>query len=338
MSDQKRSPEPLWTPTLAGKTPMDEYRRHVNKRYQRDLKTSKDLQKWSVQSPHDFWIDLYSYLGLKPDLPRGVQKAYDDSVPMSSNPPFFPGVLMNYAENAMFSNPDPNATALIGLREDTDLSTSNGEILTWAQFREQVRLTASALLRCGVKKGDRVGALVATSIWAMVLFHASASIGAIFTCISPDLGLEGCVSRLQQVTPSILFADSHTVYKGKAVSTLAKVKDIMKRLTPQPQLYIVPVAKEKASYSTVDDFIKKADPSYKLTFARVPFNYPLMICYSSGTTGAPKCIVHQHGMIIQLRKIAVVHNSTTPRDVILQYSSTCEYDVDECQIPFRFKY
>jgi acetoacetyl-CoA synthetase len=325
MSSQNSAPTPLWTPQLASKTPMDIYRRHVNQRYSESLKTTQDLQKWSVTSPHDFWIDLYSYLGLKPDLPSGMKKAYDDTVPMSSNPPFFPDTLMNYAENAMFSNPDPDATALIGLREDTDLNTSDGEILTWAQFREKVRLTASALLECGVKKGDRVGALVATSIWAMVLFHASASIGAIFTCISPDLGLEGCVSRLQQVTPSILFADSHTVYKGKAVSTLAKVKDILNRLSPQPQLYIVPVAEETASFPLIDDFIHKANPSYELKFVRVPFNYPLMICYSSGTTGAPKCIVHQHGMIIQLKKIAVIHNSTTPKDVILQYSSTCEH-------------
>ncbi|KJX98640.1 acetoacetate-CoA ligase like protein [Zymoseptoria brevis] len=322
MSKQSSSPQPLWTPRLPGNAPMDIYRQHVNKRYSQNLKTSRHLQRWSAHSPHEFWIDLYSYLGLIPELPTGIQKAYDDTLPMSSNPPFFPHVLMNYAENAMFSNPDPSAIALIGLGEDTHLDNRDGEILTWSQFREKVRLTASALLQCGVKKGDRVGALVATSIWAMVLFHASASIGAIFTCISPDLGLEGCVSRLQQVTPGILFADSHTIYKGKAVSTLDKVKSILNRLSPQPQLYIVPLAEETASFPLIDDFIHKANPSYRLEFVRVPFNHPLMICYSSGTTGAPKCVVHQHGMIIQLKKIAVIHNSTTHKDVILQYSST----------------
>ncbi|CAK4028733.1 Acetoacetyl- synthetase [Lecanosticta acicola] len=323
MTAQEDISEALWTPTQAGKTPMDEYRRHINRKYSQDLKNTKDLHKWSVQNPQVFWIDLYQWLEFVPELPKGTTHAYDPSVPMSANPKWFPGLEFNYAENAMFSNPDENEIALIGLRDDTDLSSSDGEVMTWREFREQVRLTASALRRSGVQRGDRVGALVATSTWAMVLFHASASMGAIFTCVNPDLGIEGCVSRFQQVTPKILFADSHTVYKGKTIPTASKLANIMQRLGPRPQLYIVPVeAGVDGNPKTVNDFIRKADLSDKLMFTRVPFNYPLMICYSSGTTGAPKCIVHHHGLIMQLKKIAVVHNSTTPRDVILQYSST----------------
>lgn len=178
---------------------MDQYRRHINQKYSLSLQDTKQLQKWSVQDPQNFWIDLYTWLGLVPALPNDLKQAYDPKVPMSSNPKWFPGLQFNYAENAMFSNPDDDAIALVGLRDDTDLSASDGETMTWKEFREQVRLTATALRRSGVKQGDRVAALVATSIWAMVLFHASASMGAIFTCISPDLGLEGCVSRLQQV-------------------------------------------------------------------------------------------------------------------------------------------
>lgn len=132
----------------------------------------------------------------------------------------------------------------------------------------------------GIKKGDRVAALVATSVWSMVLFHATASIGAIFTCINPDLGLEGCISRLQQVTPSILFADSHTLYKGKAVSTLSKVGSIMKRLEPRPQLYIIPIRSESIKLPLIDRFLAKANASDGLTFCRVSFNDPLMICVS----------------------------------------------------------
>lgn len=322
MSVSKDEPEPVWTPVNAGRTSMDEYRRHVNERFSQNLKTTQDLHAWSVSQPQHFWKDLYSWLGLTPALPSHVTRAYDSSIPMSRNPKWFEGLELNYAENAMFANPDDDAVALIGLQEDTDLGSSDGEIVTWRQFREKVRLTASALKACGIKQGDRVAALVATSVWAMVLYHASASIGAIFTSISPDLGLEGCVSRLEQTTPKILFADSHTVYKGKKLPTASKVEKIVRRLSPAPQLYIVPVENKDVQHDRIDKFLEKANPSEKLTFKRVPFNYPLMICYSSGTTGAPKCIVHQHGLIIQLKKISVVHNSTTPKDVILQYSST----------------
>ncbi|KAF2483914.1 hypothetical protein BDY17DRAFT_278378 [Neohortaea acidophila] len=315
-------PPKVWTPQKAGKTPLDDYRRHINQRFNANLQTAKELQKWSVQNQQDFWLDLYQWLQLKPELPKDMTKAYDESVPMSSNPTFFPGLKINYAENALFANPDPNAIALVGIREDTDLSKTDGELLTWHEVREKVRLTASALRQCGVKKGDRVAALVATSIWVVVIYHAVASIGAIFTSISPDLGLEGCVSRLQQVTPKVIFADADTIYKGKTVSTASKVEQIYKRLDPRPQVYICPISSRDSNFPSIDEFLAKAHPKDPLTFERVPFNYPLLIVYSSGTTGAPKCIVHHHGIMIQLKKIAVVHNSTTPKDVILQYSST----------------
>ncbi|KAK1057127.1 hypothetical protein LTR33_013715, partial [Friedmanniomyces endolithicus] len=194
---------------------------------------------------------------------------------MSSNPPFFPGLRMNYAENALFANPDLDAVALVGIREGMDLANEDGEQVTWREYREKVRLTASALQRSGVRQGDRVAALVATSIWAMVLFHASAAIGAIFTSISPELGLEGCVARLQQVTPRILFADSDTVYKGKTIETQAKVQQILDRLKPQPQTYIVPVASKPTSFPHIDDLLAKANPSDPLAFAPTSFNDPL---------------------------------------------------------------
>ena len=322
MTSNDGIPEVLWTPSQAGKTPMDAYRRHVNEKYSQNLRTTKELQRWTVSQPQDFWLDLYSYLKLEPPLPSSMTKAYDDTVPMSHNPPFFPGLENNYTENDIFANPDPDAIALIGIREGQDIYRHQGEVLTWRQFREQVRLTASALRRSGIKKGDRVGALVANSNWAIVLFHAAAAIGGIFTSISPDLGLEGCISRLQQVTPSILFVDSDAIYKGKAAPTAQKLDQILDKLKPTPAVYVIPVVSSNSKYPSINDFLSKAKSSDELTFTGVPFNYPLMICYSSGTTGAPKCIVHQHGLIIQVKKISTLHNGLGPKDVVMQYSTT----------------
>ncbi|KAB8342826.1 hypothetical protein FH972_022424 [Carpinus fangiana] len=310
----------FWAPPEAGRTPMDSYRRHVNKTFSQQLEDSKQLQAWTVENPQQFWVDLYSYLQLVPPLPRTLISAYDQSKPISSIPTWFEEHKLNYAENVLFSNPDPDAVALIGLRENLDLQVE--EKVTWGDLRERVRQTASAMKRHGLNKGDRVAALVATSVWAMVLFLATASVGGVFTSISPDLGTEGCVSRLDQITPSILFADSDLTSKGRRSSIISKVKSIVDRLSTKPQVFIIPVIHPAIYFPSITAFLSRSSPSDALTFLRVPFNSPLVICYSSGTTGAPKCIVHQHGLILQLKKISRLHNSLGPRDVVMQYSST----------------
>lgn len=148
--DEAEIPERLWTPQRPGDTSMDRYRLHVNSKFGLDLRTSEELHRWSVTSPHQFWIDLYSWLDLKPALPPTTKQAYEKKSPISSNPPFFTDLQgFNYAENALFSNPDPHAVALIGVREDTDLDKDAEEVLTWAQVREKVRITSSALRQCG---------------------------------------------------------------------------------------------------------------------------------------------------------------------------------------------
>ena len=320
MKGETQQFEIIWRPTQrSGAKPMESYREHVNQRFETSHRDTKELQKWTVEQPHDFWIDLYTYLDFVPPLPPSTVKAYDDTLPLSSIPPFFPSAEFNYAENILFANPNSDAPALIAVGENQ----GSKQVITWHELREQVRLTASALRRSGIEKGDRVAALVATTPWAVVLYHASASIGAIFPSISPDLGVEGCISRLQQVTPKILFIDSHACYNGRVSSTADKTEKILASLRPQPETFIIQVAGETGlKLPHISEFLRRSNGSDSLSFTRVPFNHPLMICYSSGTTGAPKCIVHQHGALMQFRKTASLHNCLTAEDVVLQYSST----------------
>ncbi|KAJ9608174.1 hypothetical protein H2200_007162 [Cladophialophora chaetospira] len=312
-------PTPVWKPIFPpDKIPMNIYRRHVNEKFQLRLKDSQELHSWSITEPQAFWIDLWDYVGLIPKS-LGTKQAYDPAIPISEVPPFFEGTTINYAENVL-TQPlvDSQIPALIGLREGQGL---DGEVWTWSQLRENVRKARSALLRSGINRGDRVAALISTSVWSVGLFLASASIGAIFTSIAPDLGFEGCISRLQQVQPSILFADSHTTYKGQRRSNCTKISEILKLLRPSPEIFVIPTGPVEV-FQPLSTFLGRSTGTDKLDFARLPFTAPLYILYSSGTSGPPKCLVHSHAAILQHKKIGMLHNSLRPGEVVFQYSST----------------
>lgn len=174
---------------------MNQYRNHINNKFGLNLQNSQELHQWSVSAPQDFWIDLWSYLKLVPDLPPAVTRAYDASISMSEIPPFFEGAQINYAENVL-TQPElsPDAPAILGLREGQGLE---GEKWSWSDLREHVRKIRSALGRSDIKEGDRVAALVSTSNWSVAIFLAAASLGAVFTSIASDLGID--VSNLQSV-------------------------------------------------------------------------------------------------------------------------------------------
>ncbi len=169
---------------------MNIYRDHVNAKFRLHLKDSLELHEWSVADPQAFWMDLWDYVGLMPNLPPGVKQAYNPDLPISEVPRFFEDTTINYAENVL-TQPlvDPQSPALIGLREGQGL---DGEVWSWSLLRENVRKVRSALLRSGIKQGDCVAALVSTSVWSVALLLGAASIGAIYTSIAPDLGLEVC--------------------------------------------------------------------------------------------------------------------------------------------------
>lgn len=183
-------PVPIWKPTTPqDQIPMNIYRAHINKKFNQQLASSQELHRWSVDNLQDFWTDLHGYTGIIPALPPTVTSAFDPNTPMENVPEFFRGATVNYAENVL-SGRDLRKPALVGVREGQDLS---GEVWTWGVLRENVRKARSALLQLGVKEGDRVAAIISTSVWSVGLFLATASIGAIWTSIAPDLGEEVCI-------------------------------------------------------------------------------------------------------------------------------------------------
>lgn len=189
---------------------MNIYRAHINKKFNQQLRSSHDLHQWSVENLQDFWTDLHGYTGIIPALPPTVTSAFDPSTPMEKVPKFFPGATVNYAENVV-SGRDLNKTALVGVREGQDLS---GEVWTWGLLRENVRKARSALLQAGIKEGDRVAAIISSSVWSIGLFLATASIGAIWTSIAPDLGDEVCYEGMRCYRQQRLIGNTRAVFHG----------------------------------------------------------------------------------------------------------------------------
>jgi acetoacetyl-CoA synthetase len=307
----------LWEPEKPEETAIAKYRAHINSKFKQKLRDSQGLHQWTVRNPHEFWIDLWEYVRLVPELPDGLEKAYDDSKSVRDVPEFFQGVRFNYAENVL-EGKAPTKTALVGIRECEPL---RAEVWTWARLRENVRRTRSALLRSGVQRGDVVGAVMSNAPWTIALFLACASFGAVFTSIAPEMGVEGIVGRLEQISVRVLFVDSHQVYKGRMRSMDEKLGRLVKALG-DAEVVVVPILSGRHGFPTLDEFLTRGSGADLVAFTRMPFTEPLVIVYSSGTTGPPKCIVHHHGSLLNLKKISLLHNSLTPRDVVFQYTST----------------
>lgn len=149
---------PLWTPKNPEETPIAKYRQHANKKFGKEFRTSHELHKWSIDRTgrHQFWTDLWSYVGMIPALPSHITHAFDDNKGIHENPIWFEGVEINYAENVLEGR-NLGDVALIGLREGEDLE---GEKWSWGDLRENVRKARSALLALGVKKEEVVGVVM----------------------------------------------------------------------------------------------------------------------------------------------------------------------------------
>jgi len=242
--------------------------------------------------------------------------------------PWFPEARLNFAQNMLESPFAPTCTdvsVIIGVREEG----RDVEYLSLLDLKSRVGQLSNALRRAGLQPLDRVACIGSNSITTMVVFLATASIGAIFTCCSPELGAKGILDRLLQVRPKIMFADDWVLYNGKKASCLKKIAAVSTRLEKEANLetvVLIPrfpdlISQSQPSASCVfDTFIEGA--ATEISYSHAPFSHPLVIVYSSGTTGQPKCLVHSCGGVLLKQKVEqILSIDMGPESVLLQYSS-----------------
>jgi len=276
----------------------------------------QDLHRYSIENPTEFWRAVWEFCEIVGYA--GNEVIIDaDQMPGAK---WFPGARLNFAENLLRFRDEQ--TAIMFKSETGDKAE-----LTYKELYTAVAQTASALKAAGVETGDRVAAYMPNLPETVIAMLAATSLGAIWSSCSPDFGIDGVVDRLGQIQPRVMFCSAAYSYNGKTHDCLDKVKHIVNAIPSIEKTIVVPYvnpdAKLKKIRSAVwlDEFIDK--DVTEIDFVRLPFDHPVYIMYSSGTTGVPKCITHgAGGTLIQHLKELVLHTNLRRSDRIC-YFTTC---------------
>ncbi|KAI2693276.1 acetoacetate--CoA ligase [Pseudomonas sp. TNT3] len=311
----------LWQPDAKriAKTRMEAFRRFIAQRHHLHIDDYPALHQWSIDQREDFWQAIVDFFDIRfHDQPDAVLQ----EGPQMPSAQWFPGATLNFADHLLRRRDD--AVAVIAIAEN-----GQREQLTWAELAEHVAGFQNSLKAAGVGVGDRVAACMPNTWQTLVAMLGTTSLGAIWSCSSPDFGTQGVIDRFGQIEPKVLVTCAGYRYAGKEIDQTAKINEVIERLPSLQELIVVPYARSQAhardfhtpaNVTLWDDFYEAGgEPD----FVPVPFAHPLYILYSSGTTGVPKCIIHSTGgVLLQHVKEHGLHADLGAGDRLFYYT-TC---------------
>ena len=291
-------------------------------RGEKDLsfKTYNDLWEWSVGDLESFWAAVWKYGGIT------ASKSYDRVLGNREMPgaEWFPGAELNYAEHVL-KNAEGRADEPAILHQSEVRSLDS---VTWGELRDRTAALAAGLKAMGVERGDRVAAYLPNIPEAVIGLLACASIGAVWSSCSPDFGAGSVVDRIQQIEPKVLLAVDGYRYGGKGYDRTDVVARLQQEIPTIGNIVFLPYVTENPDTSQLENVVMWRDllsehEGAKISFEQVPFDHPLWVLYSSGTTGLPKAIVHsQGGILLEHLKKCVLHMDLGPDDRFFWFTTT----------------
>jgi acetoacetyl-CoA synthetase len=278
------------------------------------------LRRWSVEHLDDFWQAIWDYFAIDASSPP-TSVLGKRTMPGAE---WFPGARLNYAQHIL-RHEKPATLALLHASENSPLQE-----LLWPELAGNVRKLATQLRNLSIKPGDRVAAYLPNTPEAVTALLATSSIGAVWSSCSPDFGTPSVLDRLSQIEPRVLFCVDGYHYKGKAFNRKQEVQNIIKALPSVEKVIYLPYMDKSDTELPVahavlwqDLMAGPAVAAADFTFEQVPFQHPLWILFSSGTTGLPKAIVHGHGgILLEQSKLCALHYDLKPDDRMFFFTTT----------------
>ena len=296
------SPIPLWEPSAEGRerAEMTRFMRWVGERRCRTFADYDELWRWSVDEIEEFWADIWAFCGVRASQPyERVLKSRE--MPGAR---WFAGAELNYAENVLIRDRGGRDSKTVAVLHSSELRDQNPPAqITWGELTAQVSAAAGGLRALGVSRGDRVVAYMPNIPETLIAFLAVASIGAIWSSAAPEFGARSVIDRFAQIEPKVLLAVDGYRHGGKDFDRTAVVQGILAELPTVEHAVLLPYLDvdarpvELVGGLTWGELLASGEGA-ELTFEQVPFDHPLWVLYSSGTTGLPKAIVHGHGGIL----------------------------------------